>query len=102
MFLVIALMPPPPQVPYMAASVRGEGAETIPGMMESLMLPPRPEDLEKYWSMGEDLAQGVEVRLALPVTLPYSLPPPAAGPGHQEGRRGQREVRQPQEDEGGG
>ena len=58
----------------MAASVRGEGAETIPGMMEALMLPPRPDDLEKYWSMGEDLAQGVEVRLPLPVT-PALLPP---------------------------
>ena len=61
----------------MAASVRGEGAETIPGMMESLMLPPRPEDLEKYWSMGEDLAQGVEVRLTLPVTLTLTPPSPS-------------------------
>ena len=40
----------------MAASVRGEGAETIPGM---------PVDLDKNWSRGEDLAQGVEVRLDL-------------------------------------
>jgi hypothetical protein len=46
----------PVQVHYMAASVRGEGAETIPGM---------PVDLDKNWSRGEDLAQGVEVRLDL-------------------------------------
>ena len=60
----------PAQVPNVAASVR----ETIPGMTESLLLPSRLEDMEKDWSMGEDLAQGVEVRLALPVT-PFSLPP---------------------------
>ena len=52
----------PVQVHYMAASVRGEGAETIPGMMESVLL---PVDLDKNWSRGEDLAQGVEVRLDL-------------------------------------
>ena len=44
------------KVPFLAASVRGEGAETVPGMMEALLLPPKPLDLEKYQAMAEDLA----------------------------------------------
>ena len=44
------------KVPFLAASVRGEGAEAVPGMMEALLLPPKPLDLEKYQAMAEDLA----------------------------------------------
>ena len=84
----------------MAASVR----ETIPGMTESLLLPSRLEDLEKDWSMREDLDQGLEVRLALPVT-PFSLPPSPscqaraprgevrAAPGPPAARGGRRKTR---------
>ena len=36
--------------------MRGEGAPTVPGMMEALLLPPKPLDLEKYQAMAEDLA----------------------------------------------
>ena len=68
---IVSFISFPVQVPNIAALVRGEGAETVPRMMESL-LPPRPEDLVN-WSMGQDFAQGVEVRLALRLLYPQHL-----------------------------
>merc|ERR1719319_42267 len=44
------------KVPYLAASVRGEGAETVPGMVEALVAPARPQDMERFGGMAEDLA----------------------------------------------